>query len=154
MKNKLLKRSRTVEAAMTIQLPHFKMTLDIPYSNISTGRAIRLTLLNNNQVDNNGNRQYVTKYSTVKGFSQFSVSIIRSLDVWHEMGNFSGKISESTQKYIICLSFSNYLFFTQIFLWEHNVLHMYVFTRWTNIPRVAYTDDRTTPGGETAVLCL
>lgn len=99
------------------QLPHFKMTLDIPYSNISTGRAIRLTLLNNNQVDNNGNRQYVTKYSIVKGFSQFSVSIIRTLDVWHEMGNFSGKILESTPKYIICLCFSKwFIFYTNIFV--------------------------------------
>lgn len=118
------------------------MTLDIPYSNISTGRAIRLTLLNNNQVDNNGNRQYVTKYGIVKGFSQFSVSIIRTLDVWHEIGNFPGKILESTPKCIIFCAFRNDLFCTQIFLYEHNFLHMYVFTRWTLNPHVSYLDDR------------
>lgn len=87
------------------QFPHFKMTLDIPHSNISTGRAIRLTLLNNNQVDNNGNRQYVTKYSIVKGFSQFSVSIKRTFDAWRKMGNVWGKLLLSISNYVsVCFS--------------------------------------------------
>lgn len=65
------------------------------------------------------------EYSIVKGFSQFSVSIIRTLDVWHEMDNFSGKILESTPKYIICLCFSKwFILYTRVFVRVQILTHL------------------------------